>query len=145
MNILEMRLQKILEENSAGFKDSLQLSGIDVERGNWSVDAVNKTAQAGAMALVQLVSLGSVSDQCRNTFLQMIAENLDAEGCTLTMAWIYAAYELAGRFPPYAIIQHMVDPVLFHQYCACLRKWLRVYLQGDSGDSAFLSPGTSNH
>jgi len=130
MNILELKLQKVLQENNASFIDSLRLSGIDVERGGWSADAVNKTAQAGALSLIQLVSQDGISDRCRNTFLQTIAENLDEEERTSVMAWIYAAYELAGRFPPYAIIQHMIDQTLFCEYCISLQKYLRMYLQG---------------
>lgn len=130
MNVLELRLQKILRENNAAFKDSLRLSGIDVERGGWSTDAVNKTAQAGALSLIQFILQDGISDRCRNVFLQTIAENLDVEGRTSVMAWIYAAYEWAGRFPPYAIIQHMIDQVLFGEYCISLQKYLRMYLKG---------------
>ena len=66
----------------------------------------------------------------RNIFLKAIAENLDEEERASTMAWIYASYEWAGHFPPYAIIQHMIDPTLFHEYCVSLRKCLYMYLQG---------------
>ncbi len=71
-----------------------------------------------------------ISDRCRDTFLRTIAGNLDGEERTFVMAWIYAAYEWAGRFPPYAIIQYMVDPALFCEYCVSLQKYLYVYLQG---------------
>ncbi len=130
MNILELRLQKVLRENKTSFTNSLRLSGIDVERSSWSVDAVNKTAQAGALSLIQFVSQDGISDRCRNAFLQMISENLDIEARTSVMAWIYAAYEWAGRFPPYAIIQHMIDQTLFCEYCISLQRYLRMYLQG---------------
>ena len=111
--MMELRLKKILQENHADFIDSLRLSGIDVKRGGWSADAVDKNAQAGALSLIQFASQEIISDRCRDIFLWTIAENLDKEERTSVMAWIYAAYEWAGRFPPYAIIQHMVDPALF--------------------------------
>lgn len=130
MNLMELRLQKILQENRADFIDSLQLSGIDVKRGGWSADAVDKNAQAGALSLIQFVSQENISDRCRDTFLRTIAENLDEEKRSSVMAWIYAAYEWTGRFPPYAIIQHMVDPALFCDYCVSLQKNLHMYLQG---------------
>lgn len=69
MNILELKLQKVLQENNDSFINSLQLSGIDVEHSTWSADAVNKTAQAGALSLIQLVSQEDISDRCRNTFI----------------------------------------------------------------------------
>lgn len=130
MNLMESRIQKILQENRAGFIDSLRLSGIDINRGGWSVDAVDQNAQAGVLSLIQLASQESISNRCRDTFLQTIAENLDEEERTSVMAWIYAAYEWAGRFPPYAIIQHMVDPALFCEYYVSLQKYLHMYLQG---------------
>ena len=46
MNLMESRIQKILQENRADFIDSLRLSGIDVKRGGWSADAVEQNAQA---------------------------------------------------------------------------------------------------
>lgn len=130
MILLKLRLQKVLRENHADFIDSLRLSGIDVKRGGWSVDAVEQNAQAGALSLIQFASQESISDRCRDIFLRTIAENLDEEERTSVMAWIYAAYEWAGRFPPYAIIQHMVDPALFCEYCVSLQKYLHMYLQG---------------
>ena len=130
MSILELRLQKILRENNNSFKDSLRLSGIDVERGVWNADAVDKTAQAGALSLIQFASQDGIPNRCRNTFLQTIAENMDEEERTSVMAWIYTAYEWTGRFPPYAIIQHMIDPSLFCEYCVFLQKYLLMYLQG---------------
>jgi len=130
MILLKLRLQKVLRENHADFIDSLRLSGIDVKRGGWSVDAVEQNAQAGALSLIQFASQESISDRCRDIFLRTIAENLDEEERTSVMAWIYAAYEWAGRFPPYAIIQHMVDPALFCKYCVSLQKYLHMYLQG---------------
>ena len=130
MKILELRLEKILRENNDAFKDFLRLSGIDVERGVWSADAVDKTAQAGVLSLIQFVSQDGIPNRCRTAFLQTIAENLDEEERTSVMAWIYAAYEWAGRFPPYAIIQHMIDPTLFCEYCISLQKYLHMYLQG---------------
>ena len=117
MNLMELRLQQVLQENRAEFIDSLRLSGIDVNRGGWSADAVDQNAQAGALSLIQFVSQENISDRCR-------------EERTFVMAWIYAAYEWAGRFPPYAIIQHMVDPALFCKYCVSLQKYLHMYLQG---------------
>ena len=120
----------LFRSNHADFIDSLRLSGIDVKRGGWSVDAVEQNAQAGALSLIQFASQESISDRCRDIFLRTIAENLDEEERTSVMAWIYAAYEWAGRFPPYAIIQHMVDPALFCEYCVSLQKYLHMYLQG---------------
>lgn len=130
MNLMELRLQQILQENHTDFIDSLRLSGIDVKRGGWSADAVDQNAQAGALSLIQFVSQENISDRCRDAFLRTIAGNLDGEERTFVMAWIYAAYEWAGRFPPYAIIQHMVDPALFCKYCVSLQKYLHMYLQG---------------
>ncbi len=130
MNLMERRLQKLLQENHADFIDSLRLGGIDVKCGSWNADAVDKNAQVGAVSLIQFASQDEISDQCRNTFLQTIAENLNEEECTSVMAWIYAAYEWAGQFPPYAIIQHMIDQTLFCEYCVSLQKYLRMYLQG---------------
>lgn len=130
MNLMELRLQQVLQENRADFIDSLHLSGIDVKRGGWSADAVDQNAQAGALSLIQFVSQENISDRCRDTFLRTIAGNLDGEERTFVMAWIYASYEWAGRFPPYAIIQHMVDPALFCKYCVSLQKYLHMYLQG---------------
>ena len=130
MNLMELRLQQVLQENRADFIDSLHLSGIDVEHNGWNADAIDKNAQAGARSLIQFVSQENISDRCRNAFLRTIAGNLDGEERTFVMAWIYAAYEWAGRFPPYAIIQYMVDPALFCEYCVSLQKYLHMYLQG---------------
>ena len=130
MNLMEVKLQKVLQKNQADFIDSLRLSGIDVEDGGWNADAVDQNAQAGALSLIQFVSQKGIPDSYQNTFLQTIAENLDEKEHTLVMAWIYIAYEWAGRFPPYVIIQHMVDPTLFREYCVSLQKYLRMYLQG---------------
>ncbi len=79
MNLIELRLQKILQENYAGFIDSLRLNGIDVEHGGWSAEAVEQNAQTGALSLVQFASQDGISNRCRNTFLQAVAENLDEE------------------------------------------------------------------
>ena len=130
MNLMELRLQKVLQENYVDFTDSLRLSGIDVKRGGWSADTVGQNAQAGALSLIQFASQENISDRCRDTFLRTIAGNLDGEERTSIMAWIYAAYEWAGQFPPYAIIQHMVDPTLFYEFCVSLQKYLHMYLQG---------------
>ena len=130
MNLMELRLQQVLQENRADFIDSLRLNGIDVNRGGWSVDAVDQNAQAGTLSLIQFVSQESISDRNRDTFLRTIAGNLEEEERTSVMAWIYATYEWAGRFPPYAIIQHMVDPALFCEYCVSLQKYLYMYLHG---------------
>jgi hypothetical protein len=130
MNLMELRLQKVLQENYVDFTDSLRLSGIDVKRGGWSADTVGQNAQAGALSLIQFASQENISDRCRDTFLRTIAGNLDGEERTSIMAWIYAAYEWAGQFPPYAIIQHMVDPALFCEYCVSLQKYLHMHLQG---------------
>lgn len=130
MNLMELRLQKVLQENRADFIDSLRLNRIDIQRGSWSADAVDQNAQAGALSLIQFASQEIISDRCRDIFLWTIAENLDKEERTSVMAWIYTAYEWAGRFPPYAIIQHMVDPALFCEYCVSLQKYLHMYLQG---------------
>ena len=130
MNLMELRLQKVLQENYVDFTDSLRLSGIDVKRGGWSADTVGQNAQAGALSLIQFASQENISDRCRDTFLRTIAGNLDGEERTSIMAWIYAAYEWAGQFPPYAIIQHMVDPTLFCEYCVSLQKYLHMHLQG---------------
>ena len=130
MYLMELRLQQVLQENRADFIDSLRLSGIDVKRGGWSADAVEQNAQAGALSLIQFASQESISDRCRDIFLWTIAENLDKEERTSVMAWIYTAYEWTGRFPPYAIIQHMVDPTLFYEFCVSLQKYLHMYLQG---------------
>lgn len=130
MNLIEWRLQKILQENHIDFINSLQLSGIDVEHGAWSTDAVEKNAQAGALSLVQFASQDGISNQCRNEFLQTIAENLNEQECVSVMSWIYAGFEWTGRFPPYAIIQHMIDPTLFSEYCVFLKTYLHMHLQG---------------
>ncbi len=130
MNLMELRLQQVLQENRADFIDSLRLSGIDVKRGGWSADAVDQNAQAGALSLIQFVPQENISDRCRDAFLRTIAGNLDGEERTFVMAWIYAAYEWAGRFPLYAIIQHMIDSTLFGEYYVFLQKYLRMYLQG---------------
>ncbi|MDE7243514.1 MAG: hypothetical protein K2O18_05995 [Oscillospiraceae bacterium] len=45
------------------------------------------------------------------------------------MALIYATYEWDGCFPPYAILQHMVDPILLREYCAALQKYLHLHFQ----------------
>ena len=77
MNLMELRLQQVLQENRAEFIDSFRLSGIDVNRGGWSADAVDQNAQAGALSLIQFVSQENISDRCRDTFLRTIAGNLD--------------------------------------------------------------------
>lgn len=130
MNLMELRLRKILKENHADFIDSLRLSGIDVTNDRWDTDAVDQNAQAGALSLIQFASQEGISDACRNIFLQTVAENLDGKEHASVMAWIYAGYEMVGRFPPYAIIQHMIDPTLFREYCISLQKYLHMYLQG---------------
>ena len=130
MNLMELRLQKVLRKNHADFVDSLSLSGIDLERGAWTSDAVEANACAGARSLIHYVSRKRVPARYQQAFLQIIAENLDEVGSTPTMALIYAAYEGDRCFPPYAIIQHMIDPILFREYCASLQKYLHMYLQG---------------
>ena len=130
MTLMELRLQKILQENHADFIDSLRLSGIDMTHGGWNTDIVDRNAQAGALSLIQFASQEGISDSCRNMFLQTIAENLDEKKRTSVMAWIYAGCEWTEHFPPYAIIQHMIDPALFHEYCVSLQKYLHMYLQG---------------
>ena len=130
MNLMELRLQKILQENHDDFIDSLQLNGIDVKHSVWGADAVDQNAQAGALSLIRFASQKSISDRCQDTFLWSISENLGKGKRASVMAWIYFAYEWAGWFPPYAIIQHMIDPILFREYCASLQKYLHMYLQG---------------
>lgn len=130
MNLFEERLQKVLEENHDDFVESLQLSGIDVVHGIWTSETIEANAQAGALSLIHFASQDGIPNQCRNTFLQTVAENLDEEGRTLVMAWIYIIYAQTGRFPPYAIIQHMIAPTLFVEYCAFIQKYLLMYLQG---------------
>lgn len=100
MNLIELRLQKVLQENYADFIDSLRQNGIDLKRGEWSADAVEQNAQAGVLLLIEFASQESISDQCRNRFLQTISENLDEEERTSVMAWIYASYEWAGGSRP---------------------------------------------
>ena len=130
MNLMELKLREILKENHADFINSLLLSGIDVTHARWNIDAVDRNAQAGALSLIQFASQEGISDSCRNIFLQTVAKNLDGEERAGVMAWIYAGYEWAGLFPPYAIIQHMIDPTLFREYCVSLQKYLYMYLQG---------------
>ena len=130
MNLMELRLQKIMQVNHADFIDSLRLSGIDIAHGDWNANAIDQNAQAGALSLIQFASQEGISDLCRNMFLQTIAENLDEEKRASVMAWIYAGCEWTGHFPPYAIIQHMIDPALFREYCVSLQKYLHMYLQG---------------
>lgn len=132
MNLTELRLQKVLQENHADFVDSLSLSGIDLESGAWTSDAVEANARAGARSLIRYVLRRGVPARYQRTFLRMIADNLDEDKSTPTMALIYTAYEWDKCFPPYAIIQHMVKPTLFREYCAALQKNLRSYLYGYS-------------
>ena len=66
MNLMELRLQQVLQENRADFIDSLRLSGIDVEHNGWNADAIDKNAQAGALSLIQFVSQENISDWCRD-------------------------------------------------------------------------------
>lgn len=132
MNLMELKLQKVLRENHADFIDSLRLSGIDVEHGVWTVDAIEANARMGAHSLIRYVSREGVPARYWQNFLCMIAENLDEDRSTSVMVLIYAAYEWDGCFPPYAIIQHMVDPELFREYCAALQRNLRSYLSGYS-------------
>ncbi|MEY8387298.1 hypothetical protein AALC17_08360 [Oscillospiraceae bacterium 38-13] len=130
MNLMEVRLQKVLRENHTGFVDSLRLSGIDLERGAWTPDAVEANACAGARSLIHYVLRKGVPARYQWTFPQMIAENLDEDRSPPMMALIYTAYEWGKCFQPYAIIQHMVNPKLFREYCAVLQKYLYLYLQG---------------
>lgn len=130
IELLKLKLQKVLQENHADFVDALRLSGIDVEHGVWTTAAIDENAQAGAFSLIQFASQKGISDQCRSKFLRTIAKNLNNEECFSIMAWIYTGYEWTGHFPPYAIIQHMIDPGLFREYCGCLQKHLYAYLQG---------------
>lgn len=130
MDLMEMKLHKVLRENRADFIDSLRLSGIDVEHGVWTSDTIEANARAGARSLIRYVSREDVPARYRQNFLRMVAENLDEDRSTSTMALIYTAYEWDKCFPPYAIIQHMVDPALFREYCAALQKNLRSYLNG---------------
>lgn len=132
MNLMELRLQKVLRENHTDFVDSLRLSGIDLESGAWTLDAVEANARAGARSLIHFVSRKGVPARYQQAFLRIIAGNLDEAGSTHTMALIYAAYGWDRCFPPYAIIQHMVEPALFREYCAALQKNLRSYLHGYS-------------
>lgn len=130
INLMDLNLKKVLENNRNDFVDSLRLSNIDVERGVWTADAVDKNAQAGALSLIRFTSQNGVSDQSRNTFLRTVAENLNEEKIFSVLAWIYAGFVWTGQFPPYAIIQHMIDPLLFREYCVALQKHLHIYLQG---------------
>lgn len=130
MDLMNLKLQKTLQEKRSDFIDSLRLSGIDVKRGNWSTDTVNKNAQVGALSLIQFASQDGIPEQCRNTFLQTVAKNLNEEECASVMAWIYVGFVWTGHFPPYAIVQHMVDPALFRDCCVSLQKYLNLYLQG---------------
>ena len=134
MKILDLQLQKVLKENQRDFIDSLKLTSIDVEQGIWALDTLDRNACTGAISLILFASQEGISSQCRNSFLHTIAENLDDENSFSIIAWIYAAYVRAGQFPPYAIIQHMVDPTLFREYCVLLRKWLHRYIHGDFSD-----------
>lgn len=131
MKILDLQFQKVLKENRRDFIDSLKLTSIDVEQGIWALDALDHNAYVGAIALILFASQESIPSQCGNRFLRTIAENLNGEENFSIMAWIYAAYIRAGQFPPYAIIQHVVDPTLFREYCVFLRKWLHRYIHGD--------------
>lgn len=130
MDLMDLRLQKVLRENYTDFIDSLRLCGIDVEHGVWTSDTIEANARVGAHSLIRYVSREGVPARYRQNFLRVIAENLDEEGSTSTMALIYTAYEWDKCFPSYAIIQHMVDPALFREYCAALQKNLRSYLSG---------------
>jgi len=132
MNLMELRLRKVLRENHTDFVDSLRLSGIDLERGAWTSDAVEVNARAGARSLIHYVLRERVPARYQRTFLRMIADNLDEDKSTSTMALIYTAYEWDKCFPPYAIIQHLVEPTLFREYCAALQNNLRSYLHGYS-------------
>ena len=134
MDILDLQLQKVLKENRKDFIGSLKLTGIDVEQGVWASDTLDHNAHVGAISLVLFVSQENIPSQCGNRFLHTIAENLDDEHSFSVMAWIYAAYVRANQFPPYAIIQHMVDPALFREYCVFLQRWLQRYLRGDLSD-----------
>lgn len=132
MDLMELKLHKVLRENRADFIDSLRLSGIDVERGVWTSDTIEANADVGVHSLACYVSREDVPVRYRQNFLRVIAENLDENRSISAMALIYTAYEWDGYFPPYAIIQHMVDPALFHEYCAALQRNLRSYLSGYS-------------
>lgn len=128
MNVLELRLEKVLNKSHADFVDSLKLNGIDVERGIWTASAVEHNAQVGAAALMFFASQECIPYPYRSAFLHTIVENLEEESCFTVMAWLYAAYEQFGRFPPLAIVQHMINPALFNEYCCFLRKWLFRYI-----------------
>lgn len=128
--LMDQGLRKVLEENHNDFANSLKLSNIDVEHGVWTEDAVDKNAQAGALSIIRFASQDGVSSQSRNTFLRTVAENLNEEECSSVLAWIYTGFVWNGQFPPYAIIQHMIDPLLFREYCIALQKHLHSYLQG---------------
>lgn len=132
MDLMELKLQKALRENHVDFIDSLCLNGIDVERGVWTSDIIEANARAGARSLICYVSREDVPARYRQNFLRMVAENLDEGRSTSTMALIYAAYEWDRCFPPYALIQHMVDPTLLREYCVALQRNLRSYLSGYS-------------
>ena len=128
MNLFEERLQKVLEENHNDFVESLQLSGIDVVHGSWTSESIEVNAQAGVRSLIHYVSQANVPGQYRQTFLRMLVDKLDKDGSVFAMALIYAAYAWDGCFPPYAIIQHMIDSTLFGEYCISLQKYLLMYL-----------------
>lgn len=145
MEFLDLQLQKVIKENYSDFIDSLMLTNIDAEHGIWTSSDVEHNACVGAISLTLFASQKGISSQCRNTFLHTIAENLDDANSFSIMAWIYTAYVRAGQFPPYAIIQHIVNPTLYHEYCGFLRKWLYRYLHRNfsgeqTGPSLFFCP-----
>lgn len=132
--ILDLQLQKVIKKNQSNFIDSLKLTNIDVEHGTWTSDAVDQNAYDGAISLILFASQEGIFPQCGRLFLRTIAENLNDRESSSIMAWIYAAYVRADRFPPYTIIQHMVNQTLFHEYCVYLQKWLYQYFQRSSSD-----------
>ncbi len=132
--MLYAKLNTILEKETTGFIDSLQISGIDVLAKRWSISAVEQNAQAGAKLLIHFATSVNYT-KLANAFLQITMNQLDAGQYFSAIAWIYAAYDCFGCFPPYGIIQHAVDDTLLEEYCVLLRKWLnRYYRSNDSNE-----------
>ena len=129
--MLFAKLNTVLEKETAGFIGSLQISNIDVSAKRWDSSAVEHNAQAGAESIMHFATSGSKYTKLADAFLQVTINQLDAGEYFSAMAWIYAAYECFGCFPPYGIIQHAVDDTLLKEYCVLLRKWLNHYYQAD--------------
>jgi len=130
MTIFEHGLRHLLQEQRKYFLESLEAGGLDIFTENWDSDIIERNAQAGAESVMMFVSHPKWSVENGVEVVVSIQNALDEEPDFSVMAYIYGAYELSHRIPPYGILQHAVNDRLLSAYCSALKKYLSVCVEG---------------